>query len=134
MGTMADLRAGKNNTELLKLFGETSCDKQAILNAAGKELSERAVQNIYADVRYEPYIKREEKEIEKSKQYQLMEIPAAFDYADMPGLSKELQQKLTRHKPTTIAQALLIPGMTPAAISLLIFKVREFKKAVKTTL
>jgi tRNA uridine 5-carboxymethylaminomethyl modification enzyme len=42
----------------------------------------------------------------------------------MPGLSKELQEKLTRHAPNNMAQAALIPGMTPAAISLLIFKVR----------
>ena len=126
--TIADLRAGKNNTELLKLFGEISCNKEAIMQAAGKPLSERAIQNLYADVRYEPYIKREEKEIEKTKQYQLMVIPEDFDYANMPGLSKELQQKLARHKPATIAQALLIPGMTPAAVSLLIFRVREKKK------
>ena len=53
-----------------------------------------------------------------------MHIPQAFNYHELPGLSKELQQKLTRHKPNTIAQAALIPGMTPAALSLLIFRVK----------
>jgi tRNA uridine 5-carboxymethylaminomethyl modification enzyme len=46
----------------------------------------------------------------------------------MSGLSKELQQKLTRIRPATLAQASLIPGMTPAALSLLLFKVRKWKK------
>jgi tRNA uridine 5-carboxymethylaminomethyl modification enzyme len=54
-----------------------------------------------------------------------MMIPAHFNYTAMPGLSKELQQKLTKHQPQTIAQAALIPGMTPAAISLLIFRIKQ---------
>jgi tRNA uridine 5-carboxymethylaminomethyl modification enzyme len=127
---MAELRAGKNNTQLLKLFGELECNKEAIVAAAGKELSERTIQTMYADVRYEPYIKREEKEIDKTKQYQKMTIPADFSYTDLPGLSKELQQKLTKYRPATIAQSMLITGMTPAAVSLIIFKVREYKDKI----
>ncbi|MCK4501188.1 hypothetical protein KAU11_11875, partial [Candidatus Babeliales bacterium] len=52
-------------------------------------------------------------------------IPAKFVYDDLPGLSVELQQKLKKTKPGTVAQAQLIPGMTPAAVSLLIFKLRK---------
>jgi tRNA uridine 5-carboxymethylaminomethyl modification enzyme len=82
------------------------------------------VKAIHAEIVYQPYIEREQKEVEKNNQYKQMIIPDDFDYADMPGLSKELQQKLKKHKPQTIAQAALIPGITPAALSLLIFKVR----------
>jgi tRNA uridine 5-carboxymethylaminomethyl modification enzyme len=46
-------------------------------------------------------------------------------YENVPGLSIELQQKLNKFRPSSIAQATLIQGMTPAAISLLIFKIRE---------
>ena len=46
----------------------------------------------------------------------------------MPGLSIELQQKLVKYKPETIAQAQLIQGMTPAAIGILIFKIREVQR------
>ncbi len=60
--------------------------------------------------------------------YKALEIPATFDYANMPGLSKELQEKLKKHRPANIAQASLIPGMTPAALSLLIFKIREYNQ------
>jgi tRNA uridine 5-carboxymethylaminomethyl modification enzyme len=58
-------------------------------------------------------------------------IPENFNYMAIPGLSKELQQKLTKHKPQSIAHAALIPGMTPAAISLLIFRVCDFTKNFK---
>ncbi len=51
----------------------------------------------------------------------------------MPGLSKELQEKLKKHKPGTIAQASLIPGITPAALSLLIFKVKEHNQNLAYT-
>jgi tRNA uridine 5-carboxymethylaminomethyl modification enzyme len=51
-------------------------------------------------------------------------LPDTINFKDMPGLSKELQEKLNRYQPKTIAQAALIPGMTPAALSLLIFKTR----------
>jgi tRNA uridine 5-carboxymethylaminomethyl modification enzyme len=85
------------------------------------------VQTLYAEVRYEPYLKREIKEVEKQEQYKDLLIPADIRYQDMPGLSRELQQKLTRFAPATIAQASLIQGMTPAAISLLIFKVRTMR-------
>jgi len=123
--TIKDLRAGHNNTELLKLFGEFECNTENIITAAKQPLSERAIQNIHAEVRYEPYLRREEREVEKAKQFQHLAIPDTFDFTSIPGLSIELQQKLTKFKPKNIAQAHLIQGMTPAAISLLIFKARQ---------
>ena len=127
--TLQDLRAGYNNASLLKLFGELDCDIPKMKEVTGKDLSDRAAHSIYAEIRYEPYLAREAKEALKTQMYQELEIPADFDYANLPGLSKELQQKLTKYKPANIAGASLIQGMTPAALSLLIFKVREFKQA-----
>lgn len=121
--TMKNLRAGHNSTELLKLFGQSSSNTQ--IQDFDKNLSDRARHMMYADICYEPYLRREEKEVEKARTFQELSIPLAFDYWNVPGLSTELRQKLTKHKPHTIAQASLIPGMTPAAISLLIFKTRH---------
>lgn len=123
--TLKDLREKYSHAQLLKLFGEDECNTQAIIEHSKHQLSERAILNIYAEIRYEPYLKREEKEVEKAQTYKELRIPENFDYRGMPGLSKELQEKLTRYKPATIAQAALIPGITPAAVSLLIFKVRH---------
>ena len=129
--TLHDLRAGNNNATLLKLFGDLECDVSKISEAAGKTLPDRVAQIIHSEIRYEPYLAREAKEAQKAHMYQSLELPHSFDYNDMPGLSKELQEKLKKHRPNNIAQAALIPGMTPAALSLLIFKVREYNQKIE---
>jgi tRNA uridine 5-carboxymethylaminomethyl modification enzyme len=133
--TLAQLRAEKSSTELLRLFGQDESDKsklaEYLIQHGSSVLSERALQIIHAELRYEPYITREKQEIKKSATFKTLMIPEQFDYAQIPGLSKELQQKLTKHKPHSIAHAALIPGMTPAAISLLIFRISDFTKALK---
>jgi tRNA uridine 5-carboxymethylaminomethyl modification enzyme len=96
-----------------------------IAKLAPELLSERMKTNVYAELLYQPYLKRELREVEKLHHYQSLVIPETLSYIDLPGLSVELQQKLTKYTPKTIAQASLIQGMTPAALSLLIFKSRE---------
>lgn len=93
-----------------------------------RPVSPRVLTSMYAEILYAPYIIRELKEVQKNEEYRTLIIPADFNYKDIPGLSKELQEKLVRHKPASIAQAMLIQGMTPAAISLLIFRVRDLLK------
>ncbi|MFI5332544.1 MAG: tRNA uridine-5-carboxymethylaminomethyl(34) synthesis enzyme MnmG [Candidatus Babeliales bacterium] len=129
---MRDLRAGHTNTQLLKLFGEFECNVDAITSHVQQPLSERNILTIYANVRYEPYIKREEQEAQKTETYRNLALPETLDYRTIPGLSKELQEKLIKHKPATVAQAALIPGITPAAISILIFKTRELTGQLRT--
>lgn len=119
------LRSKKSNGEILKIIGELNCDENKIRELAGTELSDRAVQTIYAEIKYHEYLKREAKEVEKAQKYRNLEIPEDFNVINIPGLSKELQEKLIKHKPKNIAQAMLIPGITPAAVSILIFKIRE---------
>jgi tRNA uridine 5-carboxymethylaminomethyl modification enzyme len=124
--TLKQLRAGKTSTELLRLLGSQNKILQTVSEFSGHTISQRAAVTISAEIMYEPYLRREEKEVQKAMIFKELIIPTAMEFNNMPGLSKELQQKLTKHKPHTIAQAALIPGMTPAAISLLIFKSREF--------
>lgn len=123
--TLESLRKNKHIEEIRKR-NETREDTLAYLAyLTNYHLSERALLSLSAEIRYGPYIDREIKEVEKAQKFQELSIPPWFDYQNLPGLSTELQEKLIRYKPTTIAQATLIQGMTPAAISLLIFKVRE---------
>jgi tRNA uridine 5-carboxymethylaminomethyl modification enzyme len=93
--------------------------------AAPAPLNPRMKVSVHAELLYHPYFAREQREVEKLEMYQQLEIPEDFSYANIPGLSIELQQKLTKTDPRTIAQAALIKGMTPAALSLLIFKIRS---------
>lgn len=98
----------------------------ALLHAlTGNNLSERIIQAVWAEIRYEPYIAREQKEIEKAQKYQSLQLPVDLEINKIQGLSRELKDKITHHKPKNVAQALLIPGMTPAAISLLIYHSRK---------
>lgn len=122
---LSTLQQGKNNCDLLKLLGSDECSTDAVSGVVGKDLSDRAVQTVKAQHLYGPYLAREEQEVKRIERYKKLKIPQQFVYVDMPGLSKELQQKLTRVKPATIAQASIIPGMTPAAVSLLIINVRK---------
>jgi len=123
--TLQTIRAQKKEAELVMLFDNIAVNMPRIRELTHPDLSDRALQTIHAQLRYAPYLEREQKEVERREQYKQLKIPATFVYSDLPGLSKELQQKLNNHKPATIAQASLIPGMTPAAISLLIFKIRQ---------
>jgi tRNA uridine 5-carboxymethylaminomethyl modification enzyme len=126
--TLRNLRAGTNYTQLLKLFGDVDSTPAQVIEHTGISCSPRAALTIHAELRYAPYMEREAKEAEKAKLYKTLIIPATIGYKDLPGLSKELQEKLIKYSPCTIADAAIIPGMTPAALSILIFKTRAHHK------
>ena len=71
-------------------------------------------------VKYAGYLDRQRGEIERQRRHEDTAIPAGFDFAVVRGLSAEVAGKLERVRPQTIGQAQRIPGMTPAAISLLL--------------
>ncbi|KIC20666.1 tRNA uridine-5-carboxymethylaminomethyl(34) synthesis enzyme MnmG [Leisingera sp. ANG-Vp] len=77
------------------------------------------------DALYANYIARQEREISAMKRDEGYAIPADFSYAGIDGLSKELQQKLTLARPETLAKAARIDGMTPAALALLLARLRR---------
>jgi len=116
-------------TELLKQFGQSQDSRELRSILANIPLSERNLKTVHAEIQYAPYIEREKKEIARTKKFQQLKIPKNFQYKNLPGLSIELQEKLIRYKPTTIAHASRIPGITPAALSLLIFKTRQAQKS-----
>ncbi len=121
--TMIKLKENFKPTDLLNLFSDNEFPDRTIKNSINIDLSARASQTVQASIKYGPYIERESKEIDKLKKYQLMKLSSISNYKDMQGISIELREKLNRIRPETIAQANLIPGMTPAALSFLIFHV-----------
>jgi tRNA uridine 5-carboxymethylaminomethyl modification enzyme len=83
--------------------------------------------------KYEGYIERQREEVERGSKLETLALPAEIDYCAVRGLSAEVQQKLTRHRPQTIGQASRISGITPAAISLLLVHLkRGFQPHKKT--
>ena len=70
-------------------------------------------------VKYDGYIKRQKEQVDRSKQLENARIPDDFDYRELPGLSNEVQEKLSTICPVSLGQASRIPGMTPAAIAII---------------
>lgn len=123
--------AKQYNQATLLTFTQDKLALRNVLNDHALDLSPRALLCVQAFIMYDPYIKREMIEIARRKQYQTMVIPATLEIKDLPGLSKELQEKMFKIKPKTIQDAAQIPGMTPAALSLLIFKIRNLTKTLQ---
>ena len=88
-------------------------------------IDHRVAEQVEISLKYAGYIDRQQKEIERSQRYDYWPIPDDFDYSRISGLSIELCEKLTQVKPKTLAQGMRIPGMTPAAISLLLVYLRK---------
>jgi len=87
--------------------------------------SEKAVEQATIQVKYAGYIERQMKDVEKFRDLEKVKIPADFIYTDLSGLSKEIQEKLTRIRPVSLGQASRISGVTPAAIMLLMIHLKK---------
>jgi tRNA uridine 5-carboxymethylaminomethyl modification enzyme len=81
-------------------------------------LSREESRRIETDFKYEGYLQQQEKQMERMKRAESRHIPDWFDYRKVSGLSREVVEKLTRVRPLTLGQASRIPGITPAAVSL----------------
>ncbi len=71
------------------------------------------------EVRYEGYIQQQVRDAQKTQRMYMRRIPSNFDYSKVPGLSREIQEKLSKVRPVDLAMAGRIPGITPAAVTLL---------------
>ena len=99
------------------------CTLDARLEAADEEISEQVAR----DALYSNYITRQQKDIEAIKRDEAQQIPEAFDYNSCEGLSAELKSKLIAARPRNLRQAQKVEGMTPAAIMLILAKLRQNK-------
>ena len=77
------------------------------------------LKSVETEIKYSGYLDQQKKSIEKLKKAEERAIPQWFDYSSVSGLSREMQEKLIRVRPATIGQASRIPGVTPAALSLI---------------
>jgi len=99
--------------------------------SSGDELDRQITQQVEIQLKYQGYVDRQAEEIKKLKRQEDTPLPADFDYQSVQGLSNELKQKLINARPENIARATRIPGMTPAAISLLLIYLKKYQAARK---
>ncbi|MDD8022104.1 MAG: tRNA uridine-5-carboxymethylaminomethyl(34) synthesis enzyme MnmG [Paracoccaceae bacterium] len=104
----------------------------AALCAALPELSEISPEisaQLGKDALYKNYMQRQDMDVAAMRRDEHWEIPETFDYAALSGLSTELKMKLTRARPETLAQAARVEGVTPAALTLVLVRLRQMNKA-----
>jgi len=88
---------------------------------------------VEVQARYAGYVARQDEQIARDRAREDTAIPGDIDYASVVGLSAEVREKLARHRPATVGQATRIPGVTPAAISLLLVHLRRRRAPLQRT-
>jgi tRNA uridine 5-carboxymethylaminomethyl modification enzyme len=99
-----------------------------VLAKSPEHISRRVARQVEIEIKYEGYIRKQLKEIEKFKNLEGMKIPECFDFSAVHGLSNELKEKLLKIRPGSLGQASRMDGMTPSAISVLMIALKALEK------
>ncbi|MFO7706175.1 MAG: tRNA uridine-5-carboxymethylaminomethyl(34) synthesis enzyme MnmG [Halopseudomonas sp.] len=111
---------------LLDLLRRPEVDYQALCELTGKvDIPADAAEQVEIHTKYAGYIERQQEEILRLRQHEQTLLPESFDYLTLNGLSNEIRHKLADVRPQTLGQASRIPGVTPAAISLLLVHLKK---------
>lgn len=114
-------RPGIGHADMLAQTGLDGADTAGLT----PEIAAAVGEQVEIQARYAGYIARQRDEIERARAHEATELPSDFDYQKVSGLSNELTGKLEDVRPGTLGQAARIPGMTPAAISLLLVHLKK---------
>ena len=80
-----------------------------------------------AELKYQGYLKQQDSQLMRVRANEARQIPASFEYRDIPGLSREVVERLTTVQPATIGQASRVPGITPAAVAILVARLKRHR-------
>ena len=105
--------------------GEPAAETAPAASAADERLPAQVRAQIEVHARYAGYIERQAQEIERARRNEETPLPGDLDYATLAGLSHEVRQKLAAARPATLGQAARVPGVTPAAISILLVHLKK---------
>jgi len=89
------------------------------------DLRDQVVEQVEIQAKYAGYIDRQRDEVERARRAEAIQLPGDLNYTRVKGLSAEVSEKLSRHRPETLGQAGRIPGVTPAAVSLLLIHLKK---------
>lgn len=120
-------------TSLLQLLSRPDVSYQQILDLTddSRQIDVRVAEQVEIQATYSGYINRQADEIERNRFHEQTELPTDLDYANVRGLSAEVTQKLNEQRPENLGMASRIPGVTPAAISLLRVYLKKNRSALK---
>lgn len=112
----------------LLAFPDIGFDQLIALDSSLADIDDESRRQLEKDALYANYIERQKRDVEMMKRDESQEIPGNFDFGAIDGLSNELKSKLTAARPANLAQAGRIDGMTPAALTLLLARLRMEKR------
>ena len=121
----ADVTRDVTLMDLLRRPGIGIADLAVLHSGIAAETETPVLEQVEIQAKYAGYIERQQTEIERARRYDHWRLPEAMDYTNVVGLSNEAREKLRTQRPETLGQAARIPGMTPAAISLLLVHLKK---------
>ena len=126
----ASLKTGTYMSELM-CRPELSYEILAELDEDRPILSADVIEQVNINIKYDGYIKRQQKQVEQFKKIENKKIPVDIDYDDIGSLRLEARQKLTKYRPLSVGQASRISGVSPADISVLLIYLETYYKSGK---
>ncbi|MBU3260526.1 tRNA uridine-5-carboxymethylaminomethyl(34) synthesis enzyme MnmG [Roseovarius sp. PS-C2] len=127
-----DLKVNQDGTRRtgfqLLAFPDIGFDQLIALDSSLADIDDESRRQLEKDALYANYIERQKRDVEMMKRDESQEIPGDFDFGAIDGLSNELRSKLSAARPANLAQAGRIDGMTPAALTLLLARLRMEKR------
>ena len=120
------MNTGTFLTELIRR-PELDYDKLAPIDPERPDLPAEVAEQVNISIKYDGYIKRQMKQVERFKKLEMKKIPENFNYDDVPSLRIEARQKLKTYSPTSIGQASRISGVSPADVSVLLVYMEQMK-------
>jgi tRNA uridine 5-carboxymethylaminomethyl modification enzyme len=123
----------RHGTALEQLLKRTELDYEMVktLSQSPDDIPKPVARQVEIEVKYEGYIQKQLREIERFKNMEKIKIPVDFQFSAVHGLSNELKEKLASIKPTSIGQVSRIEGITPAAISVLMVALSAAEKQAR---
>lgn len=112
----------------LLAFKEIGFDDVIKLDPSLEDIDRDTADLLEIEALYANYIERQKRDVELLRKDEAVSIPEGFDFSSLSGLSSELRLKLVRVRPETLAQAARVEGMTPAALTLILAKIRQTQK------
>ncbi|MDX8128678.1 tRNA uridine-5-carboxymethylaminomethyl(34) synthesis enzyme MnmG [Methylomonas sp. OY6] len=111
---------------LMEMLRRPEVDVENLLRFSDEaEIDEQVAEQVAIQAKYAGYIDRQQTEINRTQRYEHLKLPENVDYSLVSGLSNEVSEKLKKQRPETLGQASRIPGITPAAISLLLVHLKK---------
>ncbi|MEO7114943.1 MAG: tRNA uridine-5-carboxymethylaminomethyl(34) synthesis enzyme MnmG, partial [Caldimonas sp.] len=123
-------RPGVGFDDLPRPDGTTEdVSRETLRRDNGRALADRAIEQIEIAARYAGYVTKQDAEVAKGARAETMTLPEDFDFASVRALSYEVRQVLERFRPSSLGAAARLPGVTPAAVSLLMVHLKRHRQA-----